>query len=45
MKLNNLRFADDMILFARSEDQLEEMLKNLNNVGIKNEMIMDEEKT
>ena len=29
-RLSNLRFADDIILFAKSEEQLEEILEKLN---------------
>ena len=45
MKLNNLRFADDIILFATSEDQLQETMKNLNDEGKKDGMIMNKKKT
>ena len=35
--LNNLRFAGDIILFANTEEQLQELLKQLNEVGKKTE--------
>ena len=37
-RLNNLRFADDIILFAETEEQLERMLIVLNTEGKKDGM-------
>ena len=31
VRLNNLRFADDILLFAESEEKLKDMLADLNN--------------
>ena len=44
-RLSNLRFADDIILFAESEKQLEEMLKYLKREGKNDGMKMNEKKT
>ena len=33
VRLNNLTFADDIILFAESEEKLKDMLEDLNNEG------------
>ena len=33
VRLSNLRFADDIILFAESEEKLKDMLEDLNNEG------------
>ena len=43
--LSNLRFADDIILFAESEDKLKEMLEELNNEGKKDGMKLNKKKT
>ena len=43
--LSNLRFADDIILFAESEDKLKEMLEDLNNEGKKDGMKLNKKKT
>ena len=37
VRLSNLRFADDIILFAESKEKLKEMLEELNNEGRKME--------
>ena len=34
VRLSNLRFADDIVLFAESEEKPKDMLENLNNEGI-----------
>ena len=33
VRLSNLRFADDIILFAESEEKLKDILEDLNKVG------------
>ena len=33
VRLSNFRFADDIILFAESEEKLKDMLEDLNNEG------------
>ena len=38
VRLSNLRFADDIILCAESEEKLKDMLKDLNNEGNRHEM-------
>ena len=38
VRLSNLRFADDIILFAESEEKLKDMLKDLNNEGKRDKM-------
>lgn len=43
--MNNLRFADDIILFAESEEQLTKLLHDLNNEGKKDGMKMNKRKT
>ena len=43
--LNNLRSADNIILFANTEEQLQELLKQLNEVGKKDGMRMNKKKT
>ncbi|MEE4247402.1 MAG: reverse transcriptase domain-containing protein [Kangiellaceae bacterium] len=44
-KLSNLRFADDVILFAESEEGLEELLNSLNIEGKKDGMRINKKKT
>ena len=43
--LSNLRFADDIILFTNTEDELQELLKELNEEGKKDGMKMNKKKT
>ena len=43
--LNNLRFADGNILFSNTEEQLQELMKPLNEEGKKDGMRMNEKKT
>ena len=43
--LSNLRFADDIILFAESEEQLAELFKKLIEEGKKHRMKMNKKKT
>ena len=43
--LNNLRFADDIILFANKEEHLQELLNHLNQEGKKKGMRMNKRKT
>ena len=38
VRLSNLRFADDIILFAESEKKLKDVLEDLNNKGKRDEM-------
>ena len=35
VRLSNLRFADDIVLFAESEEQLKDMIEELNKEGKK----------
>ena len=44
-RLSNLRFADDIILFAESEEHLENLLKDLNEEGKRDELKMNKKKT
>ena len=44
-RLINMRFADDIILFARSEEHLENLLKDLNVEGKRDGLKMNREKT
>ena len=44
-RLNNLRFADDVILFAESENELQILLNDLNTEGMKDGMRMNKKKT
>ena len=44
-KLSNLRFADDIILFAESREGLEKLLNDLNTEGKKDGMKMNKKKT
>ena len=43
--LSNFRFADDIVLFAGSEEELEKMLEELNREGMKDGMKMNKKKT
>ena len=43
--LNNLRFADDIILFASAEDHLQELISQLDTEGKKDGMKMNKKKT
>ena len=43
--LSNLRFADDIILFAESEEQLEYLLNEVNTEGKKMELKINKKKT
>ena len=45
VRLSNLRFADDIILFAESEEKLKEMLEELNNEGKRDGMKLNKKKT
>eukprot|EP00794_Sanderia_malayensis_P004319 gene4318-4893_t len=44
-RMNNLRFADDIILFAENEEHLGKLLNDLNKEGRKDGMKMNEKKT
>ena len=44
-RLNNLRFVDDIILFAESEDQLSKLLNGLNREERNDGMNMNKKKT
>ena len=44
-RMNNLRFADDIILFAEKEEHLSTLLNNLNEEGRKDGMRMNKKKT
>ena len=45
VRLSNHRFADDIILFAESEEKLKGMLEDLNNEGKRDGMKLNREKT
>ena len=45
VRLSNLRFADDIVLFAESEEQLKDMLEELNKDGKKDGMKLNKKKT
>ena len=45
VRLSNLRFADDIILFAESEEKLKDLLKDLNNEGQRGETKLNKKKT
>ena len=45
VRLSNLRFADDIILFAESEEKLKDMLEDLNHEGKTDGMKMNKKKT
>uniref|UniRef100_A0A3B3I440 ribonuclease H n=1 Tax=Oryzias latipes TaxID=8090 RepID=A0A3B3I440_ORYLA len=44
-RMNNLRFADDIILFAEKEEDLSKLLNDLNKEGRKDGMTMNKKKT
>ena len=44
VRLSNLRFADDIILFAESEEKLKDMLEDLNNEGKRDGMKLNKKK-
>lgn len=44
-KNSNVRFADDIILFAESEEQLENLLKDLNMEGKRDGIEINKKKT
>uniref|UniRef100_A0A3P9MPT2 ribonuclease H n=1 Tax=Oryzias latipes TaxID=8090 RepID=A0A3P9MPT2_ORYLA len=44
-RMNNLRFADDIILFAEKEEDLSKLLNDLNKEGRKDGMKMNKKKT
>jgi len=44
-RLNNLRFADDIILFAETEGELKNLLEDLNREGKKDGMKLNKKKT
>ena len=43
-KLNNLRFADDVILFAESDKNLNDLIGNINGEGKKDGMKINKKK-
>ena len=45
VRLSNLRFADDTILFAEREEKLKDMLEDLNSEGKRDGMKLNEKKT
>ena len=45
VRLSNLRFADDIMLFAESEEKLKDMLEDLNNEGKRYDMKLNKKKT
>ena len=45
VRLSNLRFADDIMLFAESEEELKDMLVDLNNEGKRDGMKLNKKKT
>ena len=45
VRLNNPRFADDIILFAESEEKLKDKLEGLNNEGQRDGMQLNKKKT
>ena len=44
-RLSNLRFADDIILFADSEEKSKDMLEDLNNEGERDGMKLNKQKS
>ena len=44
-RLSNLRFADDIVLFSETEEELERMLEDLNAEGKRDGMKMNKKKT
>ena len=45
VRLSNLRFADDIVLFAESGEQLKDMLEEMNKEGKKDGMKLNKKKT
>ena len=45
VRLSNLRFADDIMLFAESEEKLKDMLEDLNNEGKRDGMKLTKKET
>ena len=45
VRLSNFVFADDIILFAESEEKLKDMLGDLNNEGKRDGMKLNKQKT
>ena len=45
VRLSNLRFADDIVLFAESEEKLKDRLEELNKKGKKDGMTLTKKKT
>ena len=45
VRLSNLRFADDIILFTESEEKLKDMQEDLNNEGKGDGMKLNKKKT
>ena len=45
VRLSNLRFVDDIILFAECEEKLKDMLEDLNNEGKRDGMKLNKKKT
>ena len=45
VRLSNLRFADDIILFAEREEKLKDMMEDLNNEGKRDRMKLNKKKT
>ena len=44
-KISNLRYADDIVLLARSEEELQELVKRVENAGKKYGLMINTEKT
>ena len=44
VRLSNLRFADDIILFAETEEKVKDMLEDLNNEGERDGMKLNKNK-
>ena len=45
VRLTSLRFADDIVLFAESEEKLKDMLEDMNNEGKIDVMKLNKKKT
>ena len=45
VRLSTLRFADDIVVFAESEEKLKDMLEDLNNEGKRDGMKLNKKKT
>ena len=45
VRLRNLRFADDIILFAENKEKLKDMQEDLNNEGERDGMKLNKKKT